>query len=171
MRMAGPMKAKRRKQPGATGKSAGIDFSLMDAFAGHLIRVVQVRLFQLYFERLAHLGVSPGAFSVLAAIHSNPGIAHGTLSDILAAHGPNITKLVDRLVRAGWVERRKLPDDRRTTGHYLTAHGRAKAERILKAGLAHDKRATSALSVRERGTLLRLLAKLDRVLAAGARSI
>lgn len=160
------MAAKRRSIPSKRPKAGGaIDYTLIDAFAGHLTRVVQVRLFQLYFEQLGHFGVSPGAFAVLTAIHSNPGIPHGALSNVLAAHGPNITKLVDRLVREGWVERRKLPNDRRTTGHFLTAHGKAKADAVLKAGLAHDKRATSALSAKERGTLLRLLAKLDRALA------
>jgi MarR family transcriptional regulator, organic hydroperoxide resistance regulator len=146
-----------------------IDYSLVDEFAGHLTRVVQVRLFQLYYERLNRLGVSPGVFGVLTALRSNPGIPHGSLSDMLAVHGPNITKLVDRLVRQGWVERRKLPEDRRTTGHFLTPRGQAKADAILKAGLAHDKRATSALSAKERATLLRLLAKLDRALMAGSR--
>ena len=163
------MKAKNRKRPGAPGKSAGIDFSLMDMYAGHLTRVVQVRLFQLYYERLRHLDVSPGAFAVISAIRSNPGIAHGALADALAAHGPNITKLVDRLVRSGWVERRNAPGDRRTTGHFLTMPGQRKANAVLKAGLAHDKRATSSLTSGERTTLLRLLAKLDRSLTAKSR--
>jgi DNA-binding MarR family transcriptional regulator len=163
------MNAMSRKRAGAVGRSTAVDFSMMDATAGHLTRVVQVRLFQLYYEKLKHLGVSPGAFSVLAAIRSNPGIGHGALSDMLAAHGPNITILVDRLVLSGWVERHRLPGDRRTTGHFLTAPGQKKADAILKAGLAHDKSATSALSAKERNTLLRLLAKLDRSLAAKLR--
>ena len=152
-----------KRRPAAAGTA--INYKLMDAFAGHLTRVVQVRLFQLYFEQLGHLGVSPGAFAVLTAISSNPGIPHGALSEVLAAHGPNVTKLVDRLVREGWVERHKLSNDRRTTGHFLTATGKAKTDAVLKAGLAHDKHATSALNAKERGTLLRLLAKLDRTLA------
>ena len=152
-----------KRRPAAAGTA--INYKLMDAFAGHLTRVVQVRLFQLYFEQLGHLGVSPGAFAVLTAISSNPGIPHGALSEVLAAHGPNVTKLVDRLVREGWVERHKLSNDRRTTGHFLTATGKAKTDAVLKAGLAHDRHATSALSAKERETLLRLLAKLDRALA------
>jgi DNA-binding MarR family transcriptional regulator len=160
--------ATRKKRTGKRRPAAGtaVNYKLMDAFAGHLTRVVQVRLFQLYFERLGHLGVSPGAFAVLTAISSNPGIPHGALSDVLAAHGPNVTKLVDRLVREGWVERHKLPDDRRTTGHFLTATGKTKTDVVLKAGLAHDRHATSALNAKERDTLLRLLAKLDRSLAS-----
>jgi DNA-binding MarR family transcriptional regulator len=160
-------KRTRKRRPTAAG--AATNYKRMDAFAGHLTRVVQVRLFQLYFDRLGHLGVSPGAFAVLTAIYSNPGIPHGALSDVLAAHGPNITKLVDRLVREGWVERHKLPNDRRTTGHFLTARGKAKADVVLKAGLEHDKHATSALNAKERQTLLRLLAKLDRALARSTR--
>jgi DNA-binding MarR family transcriptional regulator len=164
--MAKRKKNTAKQRPATTG--AATNYKLMDAFAGHLTRVVQVRLFQLYFERLGHLGVSPGAFAVLTAISSNPGIPHGALSDVLAAHGPNVTKLVDRLVREGWVERHKLPNDRRTTGHFLTAIGKAKTDAVLKAGLEHDRHATSALNAKERATLLRLLAKLDRALAANS---
>jgi DNA-binding MarR family transcriptional regulator len=169
MRMNRAMKAKIRKRADKAGEDAGNDFSLMDTTAGHLTRVVQVRLFQLYYKRLGHLGVSPGAFSVLTAIRSNPGIGHGALSEMLAAHGPNITKLVDRLERAGWVERRSLATDRRATGHFLTARGQRKADAVIKAGLAHDKRATSPLTAEERRILLSLLAKLDRALAARLR--
>jgi DNA-binding MarR family transcriptional regulator len=169
MRMNRVMKAKIRKRADKAGEDAGIDFSLMDATVGHLTRVVQIRLFQLYYGRLGHMGVSPGAFSVLTAIRSNPGIGHGALSEVLAAHGPNITKLVDRLVRAGWVERRNPPGDRRATGHFLTARGQRKADAVFKAGLAHDKRATSSLTAEERRTLLQLLAKLDRALTAKLR--
>jgi len=146
-----------------------VDYALTDRFAGHLTRVVQVRLFQLYYKQLGDLGVSPGVFAAVTAIHSNPGIPHGALTEALAARGPNITKLVDKLVRDGWVERRSLPSDRRTTGHFLTQAGLTKAEALIRAGLAHDMSATSSLSTTERRTLLRLLAKLDRALAASSR--
>jgi DNA-binding MarR family transcriptional regulator len=148
---------------------AVVDFSSLDLFAGHLTRVVQVRLFQFYYERLARLRVSPGGFAVLIAIHSNPGIQHGALAHAIAAHGPNLTKLVDRLVRAGWVERRAIAGDRRTTGHFLSTGGQKKAEAAFRAGLAHDETATASLSAGERKTLLRLLAKLDRGLATRPR--
>jgi DNA-binding MarR family transcriptional regulator len=159
------VKTRPRKRTGVRKRPA-VDYSLMDSFVGHLVRVVQVRLFQLYYTGLKHLDVSPGAFAILTAVQSNPGISHGALAATLAAHGPNITKLVDRLARQGWVERRRLPGDKRAIGHFLTARGKQKADTVLKAGLAHDKRATSALTRAERNTLLRLLAKLDRGLAS-----
>lgn len=153
-----------RQKRDRNGDTPALNHALTDRFAGHLVRVVQVRLFQLYYERLGRLGVSPGAFAALSVIHSNPGVPHGALTEALAARGPNVTKLVDKLVRDGWVERRALPKDGRTRGHFLTPAGRAKAETVIKAGLAHDRFATSALSTSERASLLRLLAKLDRAL-------
>ncbi|MCC6947245.1 MAG: MarR family transcriptional regulator [Bradyrhizobiaceae bacterium] len=136
---------------------------------GQLSRLVQVRLYQLYYERLAHLDVSPGAFGVLAIVWANPGIQHGELAQALAIRGPNLTKLVDLLVRRGWMERRKVKNDGRTAGHYLTAQARAKVQSVLAEGVAHDERMTaSALSAGERKTLLKLLAKLARGLAASA---
>lgn len=163
------MKRATRERPHNRRTANGFDSSDLDLIVGHLTRVVQVRLFQLYHERLRRLHVSPGAFALLVAIRRNPGVQHSALAAALAAHGSNVSKLVDKLVRDGWVERRKVPGDRRATGHFLTARGQAKADRILKAGLAHDLRATSALNARERHTLLALLAKLDRALASGTR--
>lgn len=161
-------KATKRRTNGRV-PAGSFDSSALDLMVGHLVRVVQVRLFQRYYEGLGHLEVSPGAFAILVAVRTNPGVQHSTLAEALAAHGPNITKLVDKLVRAGWVERRKLPGDRRATGHYLTARGQAKADAVLKAGIAHDSRATSALSARERAKLLGLLAKLERSLTTATR--
>lgn len=169
--MLRPARAKRPRTKARHANASGnaVDYSTLDRFAGHLTRVVQVRLFQLYYERLRRLRVSPGAFTVLAAISSNPGIQHGALAHMIAARGPNLTKLVDKLVRAGWVERSPSQRDKRITGHFLTAKGRAKAAKILAVGLAHDERATAPLTPAERKTLLRLLAKLDRGLAARFR--
>lgn len=167
-----PHARKRTRQTGMPAGNGGtaFDASVLNTMVGHLTRVVQVRLFQLYYERLRQLRVSPGAFAVLTAIRSNPGVQHGALADALAAHGPNMTKLVDALVRAGWVERRRQDSDKRSTGHYLTARGRAKADAILRKGLAHDESVTSpSLSPRERDALLKLLAKLDRGLARNQR--
>jgi DNA-binding MarR family transcriptional regulator len=157
-------RATARSKRQRNGGAPAVNYALTDRFAGHLARVVQVRLFQLYYERLGRLGVSPGVFAALTVIRSNPGIAHGALAETLAARGPNVTKLVDKLVRDGWVERRTLPEDGRTRGHFLTPAGRAKADAIIKAGLAHDKFVTSSLSAAERASLLQLLAKLDRSL-------
>ena len=169
MKMKRRASTKRHTLARSGNRPEKLNYALTDRFAGHLTRVVQVRLFQLYYKRLGKLGVSPGAFAAVTAIHSNPGIPHGALTEALAAHGPNITKLVDKLVRDGWVERRSLPSDRRTTGHFLTQIGQTKAEALVKAGLAHDISATSPLSATERRTLLRLLTKLDRALAAKSR--
>jgi DNA-binding MarR family transcriptional regulator len=128
---------------------------------GHLTRVVQVRMFQLYYERLRHLDVTPGEFGVLATVSAEPGIQHGALAQALAIRGPNLTKLVDKLVREGRMERRAVKNDKRTAGHYLTDKAQAKVQRILKEGATHDERVTSsALSASERKILLKLLTKL-----------
>lgn len=136
---------------------------------GHLTRVVQVRLFQLYYEKLRHLHVTPGEFGVLSIVSAQPGIRHGALAQALAIRGPNLTKLVDKLVRGGWMERRAVNNDGRTAGHYLSDNARAKVQRILEEGAAHDERVTAAaLKASERKTLLRLLTKLAEALPEAA---
>src|SRR5690606_28272296 len=113
----------RKRQAARPPRVNDFDPSELDQIVGHLTRVVQVRLFQLYYERLRRLRVSPGAFALLVAIRRNPGVQHSALAVALAAHGPNVTKLVNKLVRDGLIERRKLPNDGRASGHFLTARG------------------------------------------------
>lgn len=152
-----PYGARRSRQ---TGKLAP------EQTVGHLTRLVQVRLYQLYYERLAHLGVSPGAFGVLATVWTRPGIQHGELAHVLAIRGPNLTKLVNQLVREGLLERRNVKNDGRTAGHYLSERAAMKVQHILAEGIAHDANVTlTALRANERQRLLNLLTKLANGLA------
>jgi len=160
---------KRGRRPGRARTTQNASSVAPEQAVGHLSRLVQVRLYQLYYERLSHLDTSPGAFGVLATVWAKPGIQHGELAQALAIRGPNLTKLVDLLVRRGWMERRKVKSDGRTAGHYVTEQARAKVQSVLAEGIAHDERVTSmALNANERKTLLRLLAKLADGLASHA---
>ncbi len=77
----------------------------------------------LWYGVLLHLGRSPGGFRPL-----------GELVGATAFTSGGVTRLVDRMEGAGYVERRPCPNDRRVTYVGLTRQGRDMLER---ASLVH----------------------------------
>lgn len=80
-------------------------------------------------KRLREIHLSIPQCDVLAALMDCEGISQQTLADRLHVTKGNISGLVDRLTKAGLVERRILDGDRRTHAIHLTAKGRRLAER------------------------------------------
>lgn len=154
-----------RRVPGI--REAGtIELGPLDDLVGFHIHVLDVRLYQIFYERLAGRALTPGVFSTLLAIRENPGVRHGALADALMIQRPNMTTLINRLEREGYVSRRPSPDDKRWVVLFLTAKGERAVAQTLSAIAAHDRKMTSALSPAERTALLALLRKLGRSLPA-----
>ena len=80
-------------------------------------------------KRLREVNLSIPQCDVLAALMDCEGISQQTLADQLHVTKGNISGLVDRLTKAGLVERRVLDGDRRTHAIHLTTKGRRLAER------------------------------------------
>jgi len=168
----------RRREPStpettSEANEANLDLSIHYNIVAFMLRVTQVRLFQLYYKRdhMARHGLTTGAFTALLAIRQNPGIRRGTLADIMATQRPNMTKLLNDLERRGYIRRKQGEVDKRTNGIFLTPAGRTKVDAMIGDAVAQDEVATSALAPSERRTLLRLLRKLSdglRALDAGS---
>ena len=73
---------------------------------------------------------------VLTTLTEAEGISQQELAQRLYVTKGNISGLLDRLARAGLVERRSTAADRRQYAVYLTAPGRAAAERAI--ALQHE---------------------------------
>jgi DNA-binding MarR family transcriptional regulator len=78
-------------------------------------------------------GVTPQQFNVLRILADDAGgegLRCSSISDRLTNRVPDITRLLDRLERAGLVERHRDPKDRRVVRAALTDTGRALVERM-----------------------------------------
>ncbi len=144
-----------------------IDLSRLEAMVGYNIHILDLLLYQLFFARFAATGMTPGVFSTLLAIRDNPGARHGALADALMIQRSNMTTLVNRLVRQGYVRRRGASDDQRSVTLSLAPKGERALEAVLAQMPAHEERLSGGLAVRERTLLLALLRKLSK----GARSL
>jgi DNA-binding MarR family transcriptional regulator len=84
-------------------------------------------------ELMKPLGLTGAQADALVVIGQAQPIALKDLGRLLVAEAGHPSRLVDRLVEAGLVERRAAPDDRRRVELRLTADGRRLARRAEKA--------------------------------------
>jgi len=121
----------------------------------------------------ADVGLSAGEFDVLASLTHLPN--HTSKPSVLARSGmlspAGMTHRLDLLERAGFVERRPDPDDRRSTLVVLTEAGQAKAIEAVRAHSGAEADLIHVLTPSERDDLSRLLETLlDAYSAIAAKS-
>ena len=115
-------------------------------------------------------GMSHTWFDALIRIALTPEkvITMGELSALTSLSSGGMTRLIDRLVEAGYVERRGSPSDRRVQFAALTASG---AKALDAAALVHSanirEHFTGKLSPKELETFLTML---DRIRTDGSAS-
>ena len=130
--------------------------------------VARLRLCNAYLERaivtvLQPIGLSLGEFDVLNTLRRRGG-EEGTKPTDLARSAlitsGAMTSRLDRLERAGLIERRPDPGDRRGVLVQLTEHGERLAEESLHAVLATDEEFLEPLSRRQRDSVATALKQL-----------
>jgi len=131
------------------------------------------RIMQPYFARF---GISGAQWGVLRHLHraeqvSESGLRMTDLGERLLIRPPSVTGVVDRLERAGLVERKGSPKDQRSKLVALTANGRHLVRKMLAV---HEKKVESVLAglaANEQAALLHYLTRLgqhlERLLANG----
>jgi DNA-binding MarR family transcriptional regulator len=114
-------------------------FRLADA-PGYLVRRCQQRAVELYVQEVGDDGPTPHQFTALVSVWQNPGINQTGLVNITAIDRSTMGELLSRLVRRGWLRRRRTTTDGRSNALYLTAAGSAIVEESLpKIAAAQNK--------------------------------
>jgi DNA-binding MarR family transcriptional regulator len=111
----------------------------------------------------AEAGLQPGEFDVLATLRrsGDPYMLSPTrLYEAAMISSGGMTNRIDRLERAGLVERRPDPNDRRGKLIALTATGRRVIDETITRHVANEERLLSALTAAEQEKLDALLKKL-----------
>ncbi len=106
---------------------------------------------------LAEIGLHPGQEMVLIELWETDGLRGGELAERLGVEPPTVTKMLRRLERCGFVERRKDPRDARSFRVYLTEDGRALEGPVARCWERAEQNAFAGMSVGERRDLHRLL--------------
>lgn len=138
-----------------------LDLTTLHATTGFMIRIVQLQMFQAFFEMFSARGLTTGSYTALVAIRDNPGIQQGVLADCMLIKRSNMTKLINSLEARDLVERRVSASDKRAIDLHLTQKGAAVLAQAVDAVTQHNIDVTRALSPVERERLLDYLNRIS----------
>jgi MarR family transcriptional regulator, transcriptional regulator for hemolysin len=116
------------------------------------------RLMRAYADRqAARYGITRAQWAVLAKVERTEGLKQSELAEQMEMQPITLTRLIDKLCDAGWIERRSDASDRRVNRLYLK-----KAARPLLGKLRSELTAT-ALDGINPADAHRLLAQLEAI--------
>jgi DNA-binding MarR family transcriptional regulator len=119
-------------------------------YIGYMIADVGRLLRTVFDRRVRRLGLTRAQWTVLTRLHSRPGLSQSEVADLLEIEKATAGRLIDRLERKGWVERRADARDRRVNRMHLTARGERLHTAIWPVAESTVDEALSGLSPRER---------------------
>lgn len=122
----------------------------------HVSRLARKR----FEQRARDFGMTRSQWQVLTHLAKCEGSNQGHLAEILDVEPITLARLIDKLEKAGLIERRSDPNDRRARLLYLTPAAGPMRERALDSAARTRAEATEGFSEEELTTLIALL---DRV--------
>ncbi len=103
------------------------------------------------------LGLHAGQERVLLSLMDEESVGQSDLVTHLCVEPPTVTKMLQRMEQAGWVERRQDDQDGRVSRVNVTAQGRALRQPILQVWNDLEKRMLANMTVTEQTLFRRLL--------------
>ncbi len=91
-----------------------------------------------FHARLKSHGLQVAEWRVLATLSDGDGLRLGDLASAALQRQPTMTKIVDRMERAGLVERRSGAKDRRQVRVHITPSGRRRLAAALNDAKSHE---------------------------------
>lgn len=132
-------------------------FDFRTGSLGYTLRLANVRMYNVFFEMLGDLGLTPARVTALSLIATDSDMNQAKLARSLDIAGPSAMKIVDALEDAGLVCRLDVQGDRRRYVLALTATGRSKIEQLRQRLVEYEERIAANLTPAEREQLIALL--------------
>ncbi len=152
----------------ADGNQANVNF-------GFLVSDVSRMLRENFRTTTPELGLTLAQARVLLHLSRNEGISQVALSAILEIQPITLLRQIDRLEKAGLIERRAHPSDRRAQQLYLTPRSQPLLKKIFDKGAERQDQVMAGLSEEERqqltSSLLRIKANLSQMAAASDQDV
>ncbi len=134
---------------------------------GFLVHDV-ARLLRRRFElRSGEFGLSAAQWRLLFRVAKEEGLPQARLAELLEIEPISVSRLLDRMEEADWIERRPDAEDRRVRRVHLTPRAQAVYGRVR--GMAHEVygEALAGVPDADRAALMRTLAAIAANLADG----
>ena len=106
-------------------------------------------------------GFSPEQWFLMARIGEREPVRQVDLAEPVLGDPPNVSRLVDALARAGYVERSTDPADRRSWLLSLTARGRQRTGELGEAAVAERKLVFAGFGEEELNAIVAMLDRID----------
>jgi len=139
---------------------AKVNLGCLPRMLGFNLRRAHQCAWRQYVAVFGEKDIRPGLFSLLVLVGANPGIAQIELGTHLGIDKASIVALLDRLEKAGLLERLRCTRDRRRQGIYLTVRGDEALGSLLGAVRTLERRMASRFTRPEFDLLLSFLRRL-----------
>jgi DNA-binding MarR family transcriptional regulator len=134
----------------------------------HLIREAARALVRALTLRLAAHGVSFGHWAFLRILWQRDGLTQRELSEMAGVMEPTTFAALRAMEELGYIERRRMPENRKNVYVHLTAQGRALQKKLVPLAQDVNKVATRGVKPDDLATTRRvLLAMLDNLGRSG----
>ena len=116
-------------------------------------------------EALTAMGLYAGQEMFLWHLWQQDGLTQSQMVERMCVQPPTVSKMLDRMEKAGLVTRHPDSEDSRITRVYLTEQGRQSELAVCDVWRNEEQRMTEGLSVEERIVLRRLLLQVHENLS------
>lgn len=106
---------------------------------------------------LGELGIYPGQPAIFCLLWKRDGRSQKELAKLLALKPPTVTVMLNRMEKAGWLERRPDPNDLRVSRVYLTERAKKIRPRVEEAVKAVSRECFAGFSGEEQVQMQQLL--------------
>jgi MarR family transcriptional regulator, transcriptional regulator for hemolysin len=137
-----------------------------DRTLGFLVADISRLLRRNMDRRLQSLGLTQAQWRAIVYLSRSEGMTQAALAESLEIQPITVTRLVDRMESAGWVERRTHPLDRRAVQLYLTAQSQPILEEMHARAADTLNDATRGVASRAQRELVTTLEQIKQNLIA-----
>jgi DNA-binding MarR family transcriptional regulator len=124
---------------------------------GFLLKDIQRLYVRLFEQRVPQLGVTFTQCKVLVLLSRNEGTTQAKLAEVSETEPMTLVRVLDRMERDGWIERRADPSDRRAYRLYLKPASSPVLAEVLRIGEKIRAEALAGLSSEQREQLMNML--------------
>jgi DNA-binding MarR family transcriptional regulator len=144
---------------------------VVDRALGFLVSDIARLLRRNMDRRLQSLGLTQAQWRAIVHLSRSEGVTQAALAESLEIQPITLTRLIDRMESAGWVERRMHPLDRRAVQLYLTPQSQPILEQMHARAADTLNEATRGVSPREQRQLVATLEHLKHNLIAAETAV
>ena len=131
-----------------------------DGYIGYMLSDVARLMRTVFDRRMRDLGLTRGQWLVLTRLYRRPGASQTELAEMLEIDRASAGRMIDRMEKNGWVERRADAGDRRINRLHLTGDARKVHADMWAIAEATVDDALSPLSAVERAQFSEMTARV-----------